>query len=128
MFSVEISWCSLHHDIPTENTVILYHPCIDRQYPYTVFSVWISWCSIHHDIPTENTIIVYHPCIDRQYPYTVFSVGISWCSLHHDIPTENTIILYHPYEGSNSNIYRDIDGQCRDIWSDIVSFPMVFQV
>ena len=58
--------------------------------------------------------------------YSVFCTGISWCSLHHDIPTENTIILYHPYEGKNSNI--GIVTVNAGIRSDIVSFPMVFQV
>ena len=89
MFSVGISWCRLHHDIPTENTIILYHPYKGK----------------NSNIRT----------IKELYKSIVFSVGISWCRLYHDIPTENTIILYHdPYIQGEKFEHKDIDGQCRD--------------
>ena len=30
-FCTGISWCRLYHDIPTENTIILYHPYIQGE-------------------------------------------------------------------------------------------------
>ena len=78
VFSVGISWCRLHHDIPTENTIILYHSYEGKNSNIRTMQGW--------------------------YKSIVFSVRISWCRLYHDIPTENTIILYHSYEGKNSNI------------------------
>ena len=88
VFSVGISWYSLHHDILTENTILLYHPCIVLMFEFFPLQGW--------------------------YKIIVFSVGISWCSLHHDIPTENTIILYHLYMQGEKFKHKDINGQCRD--------------
>ena len=93
VFSVGISWCSLHHDIPTENTIILYHP-------------------IYKGKNSNIRILMVNAGMVQNFSF--FCTGISWCRLYHDIPTENTIILYHPYIQGEKFKHKDIDGQCRN--------------